>query len=167
MNRTFAAAAVAALLVPLFGFAQDSIFPSKAEKKAAALLDQEHVTERTRKLLRAKMKNHGNDMKDLTVAVALLRYDAAKAKAQHIANQPRVDRSAEGSSPDGVDLTPAFFALQDELKKNATELAEVAEKKDPRALSASMGKTLDTCIGCHALFLPSAAPASRGKDGGK
>lgn len=167
MNRTFAAAAAAALLVPLFGFAQGSVFPSKAEKKAAALLDQQHVTARTRKLLRAKMKNHGNDMKDLTVAVALLRYDAAKAKAQHLANQPRIDRSAEGSTPDGVDLTPAFFSFQDELKKNATELAEAADKKDQRALSASMARTLDTCMGCHALFLPAAAPAADGKDAGK
>jgi hypothetical protein len=155
-------AVVLVLLVPAATVAQD-VFPTKKEREIASLLDAEHVTARTRALLRGKMKSHGGDMRDLTVAVALLRYDAAKQIAQRIANQPRVDRSAEGSKPDGVDLTPAFFAFQDALKKNATELAETADRKDHRALSASMAKTIDTCMSCHALFLPSAKAADAGK----
>lgn len=153
---------VLALLAPAATRAQD-VFPTKKEREMANLLDAEHVTARTRTLLRAKMKSHGADMRDLTLAVALLKYDAARQSAQRIANQPRVDKSAAGSNPDGIDLTPAFFLLQDTLKKNATELAESAEKKDQHALSASMARTLDTCMSCHALFLPAAKAADAGK----
>jgi hypothetical protein len=150
------------LLVPVLAGAQNtSVFPPKPNKKALALLDQTHVNARTRTLLRSKMKTHGGDMRELTVAVALLRYDAAQQHAQHIANQARVDRSAEGSTPDGIELSPAFFTMQDELKKNATELATIAEKKDQHALAAAMSKTLETCMGCHALFLPSAKAESK------
>lgn len=166
--RPFAACTAACLLLaPVVVHAQN-IFPSKKEKKMASLLDQEHVTVATRKFLKSQMKNHGQDMRELVIAVAMLRYDHAAQFAQRIANQPRLDRAAVTGTPDGVDLTPLFFTLQDALKKNATELAESAEKKDQKALTASMGRTLDNCMSCHALFLPQPkADAGVAPDAGK
>ena len=155
MHRGLGAVTAVLLLAPLAVLAQ-SVFPSKKEKAVASLLDQQHVSARTRKFLRSRMKSHSQDMRELVNSATLLRYEATQSTAMHIANEARLDRSAAVGNPDGVDLTPAFFSLQDALKKNATELAEAAAKREPKQVSADLARTLDTCISCHALFLPQA-----------
>lgn len=151
MSRALVVVAALALLAPAAAPAQ-SVFPSKAEKKMARLLDAEHVSARTRKFLRSKMQHHAKNAQELLLAVALLKYDASKQLAMTVANEPRLDRSAESG-----DLSDVFFQLEDALRKNVADIADAADKRQPHLMSAALGKTVDGCVSCHAIFRPGAS----------
>lgn len=137
---------VVAIIVTSFSaLAQESVFPSKEERKMARLLEPQQVTAEVKAFLKLKMKAHNKDMRDLVLAVATLKYDEAKRFAQGIANSPRL---ADEATP-----APAFKTLQDALKKDATAVVEACEKKDPDALAASFDSMMATCMSCHNAYL--------------
>jgi cytochrome c556 len=125
--------------------AQESVFPSKEEKKMAKLLEPQEVSADVKAFLKLKMKAHNKDMRDLVLAVATLKYDEAKRYAQGIANSPRL---ADENTP-----APAFKTLQDSLKRDATAIVAACEKKNPDELATAFDSMIATCMSCHNAYL--------------
>jgi hypothetical protein len=114
----------------------------------------DYLPESARALLRKKMARHGQDARDLMFGVTLLRYDVARAAAQRIASEPRLERPAAGSEDEPAAFLPErFFVLQDEARRRAQAVAAAAEKKDDQALAESYGLLLQTCVSCHSAYL--------------
>lgn len=132
-------------LTALVAAAQESVFPSKEEKKMARILEPQEVTVEVKAFLKLKMKAHNKDMRDLVLAVATLKYDEAKRFAQGIANSPRL---AEENVP-----APAFKTLQDTLKKDASAVVAACEKKSPDELATAFDSMIATCMSCHNAYL--------------
>ncbi|MEW5742242.1 MAG: hypothetical protein AB1938_25220 [Myxococcota bacterium] len=145
---TFAALASTAL-------AQGSIFPSKQQRELAKHLSPDEVSQENRKFLKGKMKAHGKDLRELSMAVATLKYAQAAKYAQGIANQPRLDPATPGADK----LPPSYFALQDNLKKLATELVTIANEKDDQELITAYAHLIQTCASCHHAFVEQKAAA--------
>jgi hypothetical protein len=95
------------------------------------------------------MKAHGKDMRDLVIAVTTLKYDDARKFAQGIANAPRLDKPAGAA----IDLAPAYFTLQDTLRKQAAELVTATEARKPDATHAAFTSMMGTYMSCHNAFL--------------
>lgn len=130
--------------------------PKKAggAKENPGLPAPDYLPESARALLRKKMARHGQDARDLMFGVTLLRYDVARAAAQRIASEPRIDRPAAGSEDEPAAFLPErFFVLQDEARRRAQAVAAAAEKKDDPALAESYGLLLQTCVSCHSAYL--------------
>lgn len=68
---------VAILTLAPVAFAQGSIFPSKQERQLAKYLSPEVVSQENRKFLKGKMKAHGKDLRELSMAVATLNFAQA------------------------------------------------------------------------------------------
>lgn len=132
-------------LTSVLASAQESVFPSKEEKKMARILEPQVVTVEVKAFLKAKMKLHNKDMRDLVLAVATLKYDEAKRYAQGIANSPRL---AEENTP-----APAFKVLQDNLRKDANAVIAACDKKSPEELSTAFDSMIATCMSCHNAYL--------------
>ena len=137
---------VAALAVP--AFAQGSIFPDTNTKKAAKQLEWANVSEESKAFLKSKMKNHGNSMQDLSIAVATLRLPEVQRLAQDIANQPRLD----SKSGPAMKLPPMFFELQDDLRKNAQALSDGANAKETSVIHERFSAVVENCMTCHVAF---------------
>lgn len=115
----------------------------------AKVLQEQAMSSEVRAFLKSKMRTHNKDMRDLVMAVSTLRFDEAKKWAQGIANAPRLDPSQHTK----LELSPAFYALQDLLKKQATSVAQACDAADSDALAASFNQMMNTCIGCHKAFM--------------
>lgn len=126
-----------------------SVFPSKAEKEMARLLEPQNVSSEVKSFLKGKMKSHNKDMRDLVLAIATLKYEESKRFAQGIANAPRLDKAAGAS----VELPPAYFTLQDSLKKQAEAISAACDAKNPEDLAATFSDMMRTCVSCHNAFL--------------
>ncbi|MCC6336285.1 MAG: hypothetical protein IT380_20150 [Myxococcales bacterium] len=144
MNRI---AALAVIALGGTAFAQGSIFPSKQDRQLAKHLSPDEVSQANRKFLKGKMKAHGKDLKELSMAVATLDYARAAKYAQGIANQARLDPATAGADKLG------YFALQDNLKKLATELVTIANEKDDQELVTAYAHLVQTCASCHHGFV--------------
>lgn len=157
----------ATVLVSLAALAQPGpVFPSKEEQKMARILEPQTVSAEAKSFIKGKMKAHNKDMRDLVLTVATLKFDEAKKYAQGIANAPRLDASSGPS----LDLPPAFFTLQDALRKQAGELITACDAKNADALVSSFTQMISTCMSCHNAFLvpmrdtkapPKGAPAKK------
>ena len=117
-----------ASLVAAPALAQASIFPDANTKKAARQLELANVSEESRAFIKSKMKNHGKELRDLSIAVATLRLSEVQRLAQGMANEPRLD----SSSGPAMKLPPRFFEL------SATE--------------QNFSQVMGNCIACHATF---------------
>lgn len=137
-----------AVLAASTSFAEESVFPSKAELAMAKQLNPGEISGDVRKFLKSKMKSHGKDVRDLLMSVATLRYAEAKRAAQGLANAPRLDAAAGPS----VNVSPGFFALQDQLKRAAGEVVTAAEAQNAEQLEKSFDLVIKTCMGCHNAF---------------
>ena len=137
--------AVVLCLSSFIAAAQESVFPSREEKKMARILEPQEVTADVKAFLKLKMKAHNKDMRDLVLAVATLKYDEAKRYAQGIANSPRL---ADENTP-----APAFKTLQDTLKKDATAVVAACEKKSADELATAFDAMIATCMSCHNAYL--------------
>ncbi|MFY0522787.1 hypothetical protein ACN28I_06175 [Archangium gephyra] len=133
---------------------------SKPKAKAAGAKDHpglpapDYLPESARALLRKKMDRHGQDARDLMFGVTLLRYDLARAAAQRIASEPRIERpEAGGENEPAAFLPERFFVLQGEVRRRAEALAAAAGKKDDAALAESYGLLMQTCVSCHSAYL--------------
>jgi hypothetical protein len=146
MRTPLLATLVAALALP--AFAQESIFPNKATVKAAKQLEPETLSTESKAFLKGKMKSHIKDMKDLSIAVAILKAAEVQRLAQGIANAPRLDKSMGESSK----LPDRFFELQDELKKNAQAVSDAGKANDTNAMLSTYQELIGTCVSCHASF---------------
>ncbi|MFZ5443473.1 MAG: cytochrome c [Myxococcota bacterium] len=129
-------------------FAQGSIFPDEATKKAARLLEPGSVSEENRAFLRTKMKDHSKEMKELSVAVATVKLSDAQRLAQAMANEPRLDRSSGAATK----LPARFFELQELLRKTSQELADAAKANDLAATSTKYHQVVELCVSCHGSF---------------
>lgn len=125
------------------------VFPSKEEKEMARLLEPQNVSSDVKSFLKGKMKSHNKDMRDLVLAIATLKYDEAKRFSQGIANAPRLDKAAGAS----VELPPAYFTLQDTLKKQAEAISAACDAKNPEELAATFSAMMRTCVSCHNAYL--------------
>ncbi|WP_375764862.1 cytochrome c [Archangium gephyra] len=123
-------------------------------KENPGLPAPDYLPESARALLRKKMARHGQDARDLMFGVTLLRYDVARAAAQHIASEPRLERPEAGGEDEPTAFLPErFFVLQDEVRRRAQALAAAAEKKDDAAIAESYGLLMQTCVSCHSAYL--------------
>ncbi|HYO53565.1 hypothetical protein [Archangium sp.] len=114
----------------------------------------DYLPETARALLRKKMVRHGQDARDLMFGVALLRYDVARAAAQNIAAEPRLERPTAGGEDDPTTFLPErFFVLQDEARMRARAVASAAERKDDKVLAENYGLLMQTCVSCHSAYL--------------
>lgn len=129
-------------------FAQGSIFPDEATKKAARLLEPGAISEENREFLRTRMKDHSKEMKDLSVSVATVKLADVQRLAQAMANEPRLDRAVGPAAK----LPSRFFELQDLLRKTSQELAEAAKANDMNGTSLKYHQVVELCVACHASF---------------
>lgn len=137
---------VIALAAPVF--AQGSIFPDDATQKAAKRFEPSTISEESRAFLKTKMKRHGKELQELSTAVATLRFTEVQRLAQAIANQPRLD----STSGPAMKLSPRFFELQDELRKNAQALSDAAKANEMSAMHETFSLVTQNCMSCHAAF---------------
>lgn len=135
--------------------AQTNVFPTKEELELARKLDPAAVSVDAKKFLKAKMKDHAKDMKDLSVAVATVNYANAAKAAQLVANQPRLDPAAAKA----VSLPPTFFSMQDLLRRSAQGLADSAKEGNFDRTVEQYQYVVAVCAVCHVLFLPPTPPA--------
>lgn len=137
------------LVLPLTARAQGSVFPSKQQREMAKRLDPGEVSAEARSFLKGKMRAHGKDVRELSMAVATLKYAQVKKHAQTIANQPRLDPSQGKAAA----LPASYFALQDSLKKLAEELVTIADEQDGEELVTAYAHLVQTCASCHHAFV--------------
>ncbi len=138
---------IALLAAP--AFAQGSIFPDKASKKVARQFKPEVLSDDMRAFLNVRMKNHNKDMKDLSVAVVMVKMGDVQRLSQDIANEPRLDRAVGLATK----LPPRFFELQDQLRKSAQELADAGKEEDAVLILEKYQEVVGHCVSCHATFL--------------
>lgn len=136
------------LLTSGFSFAQKSIFPDEATKKAAQQLEPAELSAETRTFLRSKMRHHDKDYRELAAAVATLRMADIERLAQGIAVAPRLDRAMGASAK----LPERFFELQDTLKREAQALAAAGKAHDDTEATARFATMLAQCQSCHREF---------------
>ncbi len=129
-------------------FAQGSIFPDAQTQKAAKRFEVATVSEESRAFLKSKMKHHGKEMQDLSIAVATVRLSEVQRLAQDIANQPRLD----STSGPAMKLPTRFFELQDELRKNAQALSDAAKANELSGTHEKFSVVMENCMACHAAF---------------
>lgn len=160
MKLALAVALIAAVL-PLAAHAQGSVFPSKQQREMAKRLSPDEVSGEARAFLKGKMKAHNKDLRELSMAVATLKYAQVKKHARGIANQPRLDPSQGKAAA----LPSSYFALQDNLKKLAEELVTISDQQDDEELVTAYAHLVQTCASCHHAFVdqnpagPKPAPA--------
>lgn len=133
------------------GTAAEATSPPENKRQRALqrwLLAPQNVSERVRRTLQKRMKDHGRAVRDLWLAVALLDYPKVEALARSLENEPRIDAAAGETAG----LTEPFFQLQDELRADARELSESARKHDAKGTVEAMGRTAESCVACHILY---------------
>jgi len=96
-----------------------------------------------------RMKRHGADLLALTHAVTMLDRKAIAETADRI----RLDTALTLSLDGGVVNDPRFQQLDQQLRERVTELATAARKYDDAALAPAFGRTMETCVRCHASYL--------------
>jgi hypothetical protein len=135
-------------LVAVPAFAQDtSIFPDKTTRDARQV-SPDLITEETRAFLKAKMKGHNKDMRDLSIAVATVKMSEVQRLAQGVANMPRLDPAGGPAAK----LPARFFELQDLLRKTAQDLADAGKANDMTVSLAKYQELIGHCVVCHATF---------------
>jgi hypothetical protein len=77
----------------------------------------------------------------------------ARDVAQSIARGPRLAPPGSENDPRTSDR---FFDLDEELTKKLTVLLEVteSEERDPLALANAFSALAETCVQCHAIYMP-------------
>lgn len=118
------------------------------------------IPETARAILRVRMTSHAKDMTDLMAAVAILRYERAETLASDIVDDASLARPLGNDATELNNLLPpSFFALQDQVRADAREVAASAHHLDAIALGRAYGRLAGGCVSCHALFRPATPPA--------
>ncbi len=129
-------------------FAQGSIFPDKATNDAARKLEPDVLSEESKLFLKGKMKGHNKDMRDLSIAVAIVKMSEIERLAQGIANSPRLDPKIAQSAK----LPQRFFELQELMRKTAQELSDAGKANDMVGSLEKYQQLMGHCVTCHAAF---------------
>ena len=102
-----------------------------------------------------RMKRHGADLLGLTHAVTVVDRKAIAETADRV----RLDSPLTLNVDGGVVTDARFQQLDQELRARLPELATAARKRDDAALATAFGRTMETCVRCHAGYLkPRAKP---------
>jgi len=101
-----------------------------------------------------RMKRHGADLLGLTHAVTVLDRKAIAETADRI----RLDTALTLHVDGGVVTDKKFQQLDQQLRERVTELAAAARKYDDGALAPAFGRTMETCVRCHAAYLKKGTP---------
>lgn len=141
-------ALVVALVVVSLPVAAEEATPAVEIGKIPKQLEAEALSEASRAFLKTKMKNHVKDMKELSIAVAIMKMSEVQRLAQGVANAPRLDPAVGPAAQ----LPTRFFELQNELKKNAQALSDAGKANDSSAALTEYKALITTCTTCHLSF---------------
>jgi mono/diheme cytochrome c family protein len=135
----------------------------KAPATASSLPAPEHISPEVRKVIKARMGQHGATMNSLFKAVSLLDRPTIRVLSLRIADEEAVARKQQQPL-----LPAAFFAEQDKLAASARQLAAAAaEGGDDKVLADRFAVVAQTCVRCHSAYLhdkPEPPPAdAKGK----
>jgi hypothetical protein len=114
-----------------------------------ALMPAERIPSESEAKLTDRMKRHGADLLALTHAVTVLDRKTVAETADRI----RLDTALTLHVDGGVVNDPRFQQLDQQLRERVTELATAARKHDDAALAPAFGRTMETCVRCHASYL--------------
>jgi len=130
-----------------------------AKRKTPTLVRAEPLPQVARAALRKRMQNHGDDTENLLWAALMLDFESTDGIAGMIAKVPTLARP-HANELDTINamLPPQFFDLQEQLDSAVTKLQAAAKANDGDAVAVQYGKTVQTCIACHSLFLQFPAP---------
>jgi cytochrome c556 len=123
------------------------------------LIRAEPLPQIARAALRKRMQSHGDDTENLLWAALMLDFESTEGIAAMISKAPTLARPHQ----DDLDtinamLPPQFFDLQEQLDTAISNLRTAAKAKDGEAVATQYGKTVETCIACHSLFLQFPTP---------
>jgi len=113
------------------------------------VMPAERIPTESEARLTDRMKRHGADLLALTHAVTMIDRKAIAETADRI----RLDTALTLSVDGGVVNDPRFQQLDQQLRERVTELATAARKYDDAALAPAFGRTMETCVRCHASYL--------------
>jgi hypothetical protein len=113
------------------------------------VMPAERVPSEAEAKLTDRMKRHGADLLGLTHAVTVLDRKAIAETADRI----RLDTALTLKIDGGVEKDARFQQLDQQLRERVTELATAARKYDDTALAPAFGRTMETCVRCHVLYL--------------
>ena len=104
--------------------------------------------------LRAKMRNHGDDIENLLWAAIMLDYESTAEIADRMADQPTLARAGAGQEDTiNAQLPEEFFELQSQLTASIGSLRSAARARHEGAIASEYSKIATTCIKCHGLYL--------------
>jgi hypothetical protein len=174
MNRPAIAAVIAvtsvSAVLSLSAFQVSAAAPPEAPKPPAAksLPAPEHITPEARKVIKARMGQHGVTMNSLIKAVSLLDRPTIRVLSLRIADEEVVARTGGPGGKQPPALPANFFAEQEKLAASARQLAAAAvEGGDDQALADRFAAVTHTCVGCHSAYLHDAPEATSGEAKGK
>ena len=110
------------------------------------VMPPERIPSESEARLTDRMKRHGADLLGLTHAVTVLDWRAIAETADRI----RLDTALTLNVDGGVKKDTRFEQLDQQLRERVTELAAAARKHDDAALAPAFGRTMETCVRCHA-----------------
>ena len=113
------------------------------------LMPAERIPTESEARLTDRMNRHGADLLALTHAVTVLDRKAIAQTADRI----RLDTALTLHVDGGVVNDPRFQQLDQQLRERVTELATAARTHDDAALAPAFGRTMETCVRCHASYL--------------
>lgn len=119
------------------------------------VMPAERIPSESEARLTDRMKRHGADLLGLTHAVTVLDRKAIAETADRI----RLDTALTLHVDGGVVTDKKFQQLDQQLRERVTELATAARKHDDSALAPAFGRTMETCVRCHSVYLTKGTPA--------
>jgi len=145
---------VLAGLCVLGGMLAANAQPQRSAPPDPMVMPAERVPSESEAKLTDRMKRHGADLIGLTHAVTVLDRKAIAQTADRIQTDTALTLNVDG----GVVHDARFSQLDQQLRERVTELATAARGSDDAALASAFGRTMETCVRCHAPYL------KRGKD---
>jgi len=113
------------------------------------VMPAERIPSESEARLTDRMKRHGADLLSLTHAVTVVDRKAIAETAERV----RLDSPLTLNVDGGVVTDARFQQLDQQLRDRMPELATAARKRDDAALASAFGRTMETCVRCHAAYL--------------
>ena len=116
------------------------------------------LSKSVRKVIRARMAHHGQEMSKLMWAVVFLDYSGVEQAASRIPNPALLQKDLQRDATDlNFTFPDRFFDLLMELTERSTKVAEAAAKHDGPRMGAAYGQVSETCVNCHSVYLDETA----------
>lgn len=113
-----------------------------------------------RDMISPRMHRHGEAIQELALSVTLLHHDRTREIALQIAAEPRLVKLPNAGANELESAIPdSFFTLQDQARAQALALAAQAARGDDLAVGRAFSALHQTCVSCHASYLPRAPEA--------